>query len=528
MRHVVSALASALALGACGEAAPVMEEGVIGRVVEVEYAESPTATADRAAYAPGDTVRVTVENGTRDAVRYVPGAGRIEHQIGGDWRLWAPVCPRPGVPVAPGESAGPGSCLDPAPLVLREVPSLDGYRFRVPPSAPSGTYRYAVTVTRSDRYPESPSGLPTRRETVATAPFQVIGAAGAAAVFAVPRYRSGHGGRDARVSGPLVADGPCLRLARGERLWTVVWPAGTTDASAPGRRAVRLPGGRLLGEGDLLTATVAYDERGVTRGLPALEEPVPTACDGPAVLMGEVEDAGLVVPRFTPDPGRFYPEAFIGGRIVRDGPCLRLDAGPPFTSVVVWPPGTTASADGARLADGRIVREGDVVTGGGGFGGDGGLVAFRSDYEVQVPAACPGPLVELVPVQEVRPGDGPTDYRGLYFPQRTVPGPSASARLEGRLVQRGPCLYVEAAGWDEAYLVVWAAGFMPEGRGEGGRPLRVRDVRGGRSAAVGGPVVLGGSGGSSREVEGLRSPLPAACPGPVWTAGEFGEPVVGE
>ncbi|MDT0631411.1 hypothetical protein [Rubrivirga litoralis] len=517
----------AFSLGACGGAEPVVEEGVIRQVtvVEVEYAEAPTASAGRATYAPGDTVRVTVENRTRDAARYAPGGGRIERRVGGEWRTWAPVCPRPGVPVAPGETVG--ACLDAAPLLLREVGWQERYRFRVPPAAPSGTYRYAVTVTRSDRYPESPSGLPTRRETVATAPFEVVGDVGAVAGFAVPRYRSGHGGRDARVSGSLVADGPCLRLAGGDVLWTVVWPTGTTDASAPGRRAVRLPGGHLLGEGDLLVGGGSYDERGAAGYLPSLEEPVPTACDGPAVLMGEVEDAGLVVPRFTPDPGRFYPETFIGGRIVRDGPCLRLDASPPFTYVVVWPPGTTASADGARLADGRVVREGDFVTGGGGFGGDGGLVAFRSDYEVQVPAGCPGPSAVLVPVDEVRPGDGATDYGGLYFPQRTVPGPSASARLEGRLVQHGPCLYVEAAGWDETYLVVWAAGFMPEGRAEGGGPLRVRDVRDGRAADVGGPVVLGGR-EAGRDEGDLRSPLPAACPGPAWTAGEFGEPVVGE
>ena len=404
-------LALTLALAACGpRSVYVGDPGIgAGRVIGVEHAKAPTATVDRTTYTAGDTVAVGVENRTAGVVRVALGAGQIERRVGGRWERWADVCPA----LAGADQAG---CLDPAPRVVRDVAhGRDGYRFRVPPSAPPGTYRYAVAVTRSTPGDGLPDGGPVRRERLATGPFEVIAPEGA-----------------------------------------------------------------------------------------------------------------LVVPRFTPDPERFYPEMFVAGRLVREGPCLRLDVGEPASYVVVWPAGTTASAapDGrsaARLATGLVAAEGDLVTGGGGFGGGRDApVRPSEEYEVQVPAACPGPLVVLVPVTHAVP-TGPVDPAatgGLYFPRRAGPGPSASARLGGRLVRRDSCLYVEAEGWDETYLVVWPVGAVLETDGSV-RVRDLRDVRGEAAVAVGDRVVLGGREAGREEDGDLDAPLPGACPGPVWRAGSF-------
>ena len=106
---------------------------------------------------------------------------------------------------------------------------------------------------------------------------------------------------------------------------------------------------------------------------------------------------------------------------------------------------------------------------------------------------------------------------GVYVP-RLSRTPTASARLEGVLVRWGPCLRVvnEGAEWD--FLVAWGPAFLVVP----GDPVQVFDVRNGRSVAVGDSVVLGGVGGSDRQLDGLLAPLPEACPGEVWEANEFG------
>lgn len=140
---------------------------------------------------------------------------------------------------------------------------------------------------------------------------------------------------------------------------------------------------------------------------------------------------------------------------------------------------------------------------------DRAVSAFEARFVAEIPAtARPG----LVPLTEA-PKVG-----GVYVLRRSATGVSASARLEGLLVQRGPCLRVVSEASNSDYVVVWGAGFLVVPSD----PVQVLDVLNARAVAVGDSIVLGGSGGSVREVEGLRVPMPEECAGDVWVAGEIG------
>lgn len=140
---------------------------------------------------------------------------------------------------------------------------------------------------------------------------------------------------------------------------------------------------------------------------------------------------------------------------------------------------------------------------------DDAVSVFEARFTAEIPAAA---RVALVPRTE-------TAAVGSVYVPRLSRTPTASARLEGVLVQRGSCLRVVNEGSDADYLVAWGPAFLVAA----GDPVQVFDVRSTRSVAVGDRVVLGGVGGSERRLDGLLAPLPEACPGEVWEASEIAE-----
>ena len=90
-------LAALALLAAC---TPHLAPAYTPTVEGVERAEAPTAATDRAEYAPGDTVRLAVENLTGTAVGVALGSGRIERPAAGSGGpTCAPRSPAPSGPV---------------------------------------------------------------------------------------------------------------------------------------------------------------------------------------------------------------------------------------------------------------------------------------------------------------------------------------------------------------------------------------------------------------------------------------------
>ena len=118
----------------------------------------PELTADRPAYSPGDTVAVSLYNGTTSRVEHNLCFGQIERSTADGWRP-SRACPRY-------ESVEPdGTCFVQCSAVAYVTAQGGAYRyaFRLPLSFPNGTYRYAAEV-------EVREG---RRDTVRTSPFEV-------------------------------------------------------------------------------------------------------------------------------------------------------------------------------------------------------------------------------------------------------------------------------------------------------------------------------------------------------------------
>lgn len=88
------------------------------------------------------------------------------------------------------------------------------------------------------------------------------------------------------------------------------------------------------------------------------------------------------------------------------------------------------------------------------------------------------------------------------------------ALLDGTLVAADGCLYVVPATGPR-YAVIWAAHVELD---DAAAPTRVIDRRSGQSAAVGGPVRLGGGEVPGARTAALDASLPPGCRGDLWIA----------
>ncbi|PFG18308.1 hypothetical protein ATK74_2892 [Propionicimonas paludicola] len=91
-------------------------------------------------------------------------------------------------------------------------------------------------------------------------------------------------------------------------------------------------------------------------------------------------------PLLTARPAQTHMAAALSGTVSRaDNGCYLLNGMP-----LVWPNGTTAVRDKARLADGREFMAGSTVSGGGGFMNAGDVAVVLDEASASKAATCLG------------------------------------------------------------------------------------------------------------------------------------------